>query len=306
MKTFLLEVKHTIIVTIILGIVCCVAYPLVVYVAGQLLFNHQANGSLIVNQDGKVIGSELLGQPFASDKYFIPRPSAAGTGYDATNSGGSNLGPTSKKLINGTTKSIAMADKDGKVAQVPDVVDYDGIKLRIIGYCDQNGIAYELWQDGKVVESKTFKTEKGDAYDQVKLITAFNDDAKPLTIKPATSIPADAVTASASGLDPHVSVENALLQVSRVAKTRSLSEDKVRELVTQNTDGRSLGIFGEPGVNVLKLNLALDKLAPVAPVPAADPAVSATSEAPASPATPSAAPVAPPTPETPDAPTTPK
>lgn len=259
MKTILIEIKNTIVATIVFGIVCCAIYPLAVYGVGQLLFNHQANGSLITGADGKIVGSELLGQPFASDKYFIPRISAAGTGYDASNSSGSNLGPTSKKLINGTTKSIALADKDGKVAQAPDVVDYDGIKLRIIGYCDQNGIAYELRQDDKVVEPKTFKTEKGD-YDQVKLVTAFNDDNKPLTIKPATLIPADAVTASASGLDPHISVKNAMLQLPRVAKARSLSEDKVREVVAQNTDGRSLGIFGEPGVNVLKTNLALDKL----------------------------------------------
>src|SRR5579871_3955792 len=142
MKTLIIEIKNTIMATIIFGIVCCGLYPVAVYVVGQILFKHKADGSLIVNQDGKVIGSELLGQPFASDKYFIPRPSAAGTGYDATNSGGSNLGPTSKKLLNGTTKSIAVAGKDGAVAQAPDVVDYDGLKLRVIGYCDQNGIPY--------------------------------------------------------------------------------------------------------------------------------------------------------------------
>jgi K+-transporting ATPase ATPase C chain len=261
MKTFLIEVKNTIIATIIFGIICCGIYPLAVYGLGQVLFNHQANGSLVINQDGKIIGSELLGQPFSSDKYFIPRTSAAGTGYDASSSSGSNLGPTSKKLINGTTKPTAVAAQEPAtgLVQGPDVVDYDGIKLRIMGYCDQNGIAYELWQDGKVVDPKTFKTEKGD-YDQVKLITAFNDDAKPLTVKPAALIPGDAVTASASGLDPHISVKNALLQAPRVAKARSLGEDKVCELITQYTDGRSLGIFGEPGVNVLKLNLALDKL----------------------------------------------
>ncbi len=260
MKTILIDIKNTIVATIIFGIVCCAIYPLVIYGVGQLLFNHQANGSLIVGADGKIVGSELLGQPFASDKYFILRTSAAGNGYDASSSSGSNLGPTSKKLINGTTKSIALADKDGKLAQAPDVVDYDGIKIRIIGYCDQNGISYDLLQDGKVVDPKTFKTDKGD-WDQVKLITAFNDDAKPLTVKSAVLIPGDAVTSSASGLDPHISVKNALLQAPRVAKARSLSEEKVRELVAQNTDGRSLGIFGEPGVNVLKLNLTLDKLA---------------------------------------------
>ena len=260
MKTLIIEFKNSIMATIVFAIVLCGLYPLVVWGAGQLLFPHQTNGSLIESADRKIVGSGWLGQPFSSDKYFIPRPSAAGTGYDAANSSGSNLGPTSKKLINGTTKSIAVADKDGKVAQAPEVVDYDGVKLRIIGYCDQNGIAYELWQDGKVVEPKTFKTEKGDAYDQVKLITAFNDDNKPLTVKPSVLIPGDAVTSSASGLDPHISVKNAMLQLPRVAKARSLGEDKVRELVEQNTDGRSLGIFGEPGVNVLKLNLALDKL----------------------------------------------
>ncbi|HEY3899845.1 MAG TPA: potassium-transporting ATPase subunit C [Chthoniobacter sp.] len=286
MKTFLIEIKNTIVATIVFGIICCGIYPLAVYGVGQLLFNHQANGSLIV-QDGKIVGSELLGQPFASDKYFIPRTSAAGTGYDASNSSGSNLSPTSKKLINGTTKSIAVADKDGKITQAPDVVDYDGIKIRIIGFCDQNGIPYQLVQDDKVVEPKTFKTERGD-WDQVKLITAFNDDNKPLTVKPSVLIPGDAVTSSASGLDPHISVKNAMLQLPRVAKTRSLSEDKVKEMVAQNTDGPGLGIFGDAGVNVLKLNLALDKLAPVAPAPTAPPAAVATPDAPAAPAAPAA------------------
>ena len=126
MKTILIEIKHTLIFTILIGVACCVAYPLVVYGFGQLLFKYKADGSLIVGSDGKILGSELVGQPFASDKYFISRPSAAGTGYDATSSGGSNLGPTSKKLLNGTTKSIAVADKDGKLSQAPDVEDYDG------------------------------------------------------------------------------------------------------------------------------------------------------------------------------------
>lgn len=260
MNTIIKETITSILATIVFALVLCGLYPLVVWGAGQLLFPHQANGSLIESADRKIIGSSWLGQPFSSDKYFIPRPSAAGTGYDAANSSGSNLGPTSKKLLNGTTKTTAVIAKDGgTVTQGPDVVDYDGIKLRVIGYCDQNGIAYQLLQDGKEVDPKTYKTEKGD-WDQVKLITAFNDDNKPLTVKAAVMIPGDAVTASGSGLDPHISVKNAMLQLPRVAKARSLTEDKMRELVQENTDGRSLGIFGEAGVNVLKLNLALDKL----------------------------------------------
>jgi K+-transporting ATPase ATPase C chain len=226
-----------------------------------VLFSHQANGSLIVDQEGKIVGSEWLGQSFSGAKYFHPRPSAAGTGYDAANSSGSNLGPTSKKLINGTTKSTAVADADGKLTPGPDVVDYDGIKLRIIGYCDDNGIDYQLLQNDQVVDPKTFKTEKGE-YDQVKLITAFNDDKAPLTVKPAVLIPGDAVTSSGSGLDPHISLKNALLQVSRVAKGRGLGEDAVKAEIAKATAKPSLGFLGEPGVNVLVVNLALDKLAP--------------------------------------------
>jgi K+-transporting ATPase ATPase C chain len=260
MKTIIKETITSVGATIVFAVVLCGIYPLLIWGAGQLLFPHQANGSLIESADRKIVGSSWLGQPFSSDKYFIPRPSTAGTGYDAANSSGSNLGPTSKKLINGTTKNTAVIAKDGAApTQGPDVVDYDGVKLRIIGYCEQNGIAYQLLQDGKVVDAKTYKTEKGDC-DQVKLITAFNDDKNPLTVKSSVPIPGDAVTASGSGLDPHISVKNAMLQLPRVARTRSMSEDQVRELVKQNTEGPSLGIFGEAGVNVLTLNLALDKL----------------------------------------------
>jgi len=139
-----------------------------------------------------VRGSKLLGQAFADAKYFHSRPSAAGNGYDAASSGGSNLGPTSQKLN-------------------------DAIKERITAYRAENGLS----------------------------------ESEP--------VPADAVTASGSGLDPHISLHNAELQTARVAKARGLSEDKIRELVQQNTDGRDLGLFGESGVNVLRLNLALDQ-----------------------------------------------
>jgi potassium-transporting ATPase KdpC subunit len=191
MKALFSEIRGAVFATLILAIVCCGLYPLVVFGISQMLFHDKANGSLIVDQDGTVRGSKLLAQGFTADKYFHPRPSAAGNGYDAASSGGSNLGPTSQKLN-------------------------DAIKDRIGGYRKENGLSE-------------------------------ND-----------SVPADAVTASGSGLDPHISLRNAELQTPRVARARGLSEEKVRELVQQNTNGRDLGIFGEPGVNVLELNLALD------------------------------------------------
>src|ERR1700731_1426363 len=191
MKTILTEFKNSIVATILFAIVLCGLYPLIVYGAAQLFFPHAANGSLIEGKNRELIGSELLGQMFSADKYFHPRPSAAGTGYDAVNSGGTNLGPTSQKLIN-------------------------SIKSAVEQYRRENNLSSDVL------------------------------------------VPADAVTSSGSGLDPHISVKNAELQVPRVAKARSVSEESVRDLVKQNTDGRQLGILGDPGVNVLKLNLALD------------------------------------------------
>lgn len=270
MKNILIDIKNTVITTIVLGIICCGIYPVVVWAIGQALFHHQANGSLIMAADGKtILGSELLGQPFSSDKYFTSRTSAAGTGYDASSSNGSNYGPTSKKLIDGDLKPTAVEQTgtDGKVVKIvagPDVEDYDGIKLRLMGYCEQNGIAFDLLQGGKKVDPKTFQDSKGND-DDVKLINAFNDDTNPLTIKSSVPIPSDAITSSASGLDPHISPANAELQVARVAKTRNVDADKVRELVKKYTEGPFLGVIGDPGVNVLKLNLALDEQYPVAP-----------------------------------------
>ena len=191
MKELFSEIRGAVFATLVLAVVCCGLYPLVVFGISQALFRDKANGSLIVDPDGTVRGSKLLGQGFTADKYFHPRPSAAGNGYDAASSGGSNLGPTSQKLN-------------------------DAIKDRIDAYRKENGLSE-------------------------------ND-----------SVPADAVTASGSGLDPHISLRNAELQTPRVAKARGLSEEKVRELVQQNTDGRDLGVLGDPGVNVLELNLALD------------------------------------------------
>jgi len=191
MKALFSEIRGAVFATLILAIVCCGLYPLVVFGISQALFRDKANGSLIIDPDGTVRGSKLLAQGFTADKYFHPRPSAAGNGYDAASSGGSNLGPTSQKLS-------------------------DAIKDRVAAYRKENGLS---------------ETEP---------------------------VPADAVTASGSGLDPQISLRNAELQTPRVAKARGLSEEKVRELVQQNTDGRNLGVLGEPGVNVLELNLALD------------------------------------------------
>lgn len=262
MKIIVKEIVTSLLATLLLGIILCGLYPVAVWGVSQLIFSHKANGSLIEAADRSVVGSDLLGQNFTSAKYFQPRPSAAGTGYDAANSSGSNLGPTSKKLLNGTTKGTALPAKEagGTPLPGPDVVDYDGIKLRVIGYCDANGLSYTLLQGDAPVDPKTFKNEKGD-YDQLKLIAAFNDDAKPLTVKAATLIPGDAVTASASGLDPHISPANARLQATRVAKERGLGVEVISTEIDKATDGAQFGILGEAGVNVLKLNLSLDKLA---------------------------------------------
>ncbi len=135
------------------------------------------------------------------------------------------------------------------------IVDNDGLKLRVIHYCDDNVLPFEAFQDGKAVNLAPFRTSDGN-WDEVKLITAFNDNDHPLTVKAGRPLPADAITASASGLDPHISIANALLQVPRVAKARKLTEDAIRAVVGQSIDD---GLFGDAGVNVLRLNLALDQ-----------------------------------------------
>src|ERR1019366_3859479 len=210
MKTLLTEFKTALLLTLVFAVLLCGAYPLAVWAAGQALFPAKANGSLLVDKDGTVRGSFLLAQNFSSDKYFQPRPSAAGNGYDDTSSGGTNLGPTSAKLANG----VHAKDKNGK--DVADPGNFDGIRDLVAAYRSGNGMR----------------------------------DSDP--------VPADAVTRSASGLDPHISVANALLQAPRVAKARGLALDRVQALVAAATDGRGLGVIGESGVNVLRLNVALD------------------------------------------------
>jgi potassium-transporting ATPase KdpC subunit len=233
----------TIIFTVLTGII----YPVVMTGLSEVIFPKQSKGSL-VTVNGKVVGSSLIGQPFAKPEYFHPRPSAAGNGYDASSSGATNLGPTSSKLLHGTTK---MDDKKNEV------VDFDGIDDRIVHYCVDNEIPYE-----SSVPLDQFKDSHGDL-DDVKLIKAFNDDKSPLVFTPKAPIPQDAVTASASGLDPHITPANAEIQASRVAKARGASADQVKQLIAQFTERPDLGIFGEPRVNVLLLNVALDQHFPV-------------------------------------------
>ena len=199
MKTILSEIRPAIVSTLIFAVVCCGFYPLAVTGISKVAFAKKADGSLIMDKDGKVIGSELLGQNFSGEGYFHPRPSAAGAnGYDAASSGGSNLGPTSQKLA-------------------------DQVKARVAAYRTTNGLA---------------ETQE---------------------------LPADAVTASGSGLDPHISLANAELQISRVAKSRGLAAEKVKSLVASNTDKADFGLLGVAGVNVLKLNLALNAISPARP-----------------------------------------
>jgi potassium-transporting ATPase KdpC subunit len=186
------HLRPALVLTLLLCAVTGLAYPGLVTALAQLLFPRQANGS-IVEQDGRAVGSALIGQEFSRPEYFHPRPSAAGAGYDATASAGTNRGPTDRKLAD---TLIA-----GAVAEV-------------------------VREDGAA---------RG-------------------------TIPADMVTASASGLDPHISPANAALQVARVARTRGLGEAEVRSLVMRYTEGRQFGVLGEPRVNVLQLNLALDSL----------------------------------------------
>jgi potassium-transporting ATPase KdpC subunit len=235
--------RLTIVFTILTGII----YPVVMTGLSETIFPRQAKGSL-VTVNGKVVGSSLIGQPFTKAEYFHPRPSAAGNGYDASASGATNLGPTSAKLLHGTTK---MDDKKNEV------VDFDGFDDRIVHYCVENGIPYE-----SSVPLDQFKDSQGNL-DDVKLIKAFNDDKAPLVFTPKTPIPQDAVTGSASGLDPHISPANAEMQTARVAKARGVSADQVKQLIAQSTERPDWGFLGEPRVNVLLLNVALDQHFPI-------------------------------------------
>jgi K+-transporting ATPase ATPase C chain len=187
-RNLVVAVLMTVVTTALFGVI----YPLAITGIAQGIFPDKANGQLI-ERGGKVVGSRIIGQGFSSPGYFRPRPSAAGMGYDAANSGGSNLGPTNKKLIDAVTTNVEAARKEN----------------------------------------------------------------------PGAPVPIDLVTTSASGFDPHISPAAADFQVPRVARERGLPEPDIRDLVAANTEGRQLGFFGEPRVNVLELNLALDRDHPI-------------------------------------------
>jgi len=187
-RNLTIAVLMTIVTTLLLG----VAYPLAVTGLAQAMFPAKANGQLI-ERGGKVIGSRIIGQAFSSPGYFRSRPSAAGAGYDAANSGGTNLGPTNKKLVDAVTAAVDAARKEN----------------------------------------------------------------------PSAPVPVDLVTSSASGLDPHISPAAALFQVPRVSRERGISEEDLRRLVAARTEARQFGLLGEPVVNVLELNLALDDRHPL-------------------------------------------
>lgn len=181
--------RTSILFTLLTATVLGIGYPLVVTAIAGVIFPHQASGSLIV-KDGQIVGSKLIAQSFTADKYFHPRPSAAGNGYDATSSGGTNLAQSNSKLVQRIRNDI-----DALQAQ-----------------------------------------------------------------NPGRAVPIDMVTTSGSGLDPDITPDNAYYQAPRVAKARNISEDQVRKLISQHTNGRDLGFLGEPRVNVLELNLALDQI----------------------------------------------
>jgi potassium-transporting ATPase KdpC subunit len=185
MRNLIIAIRFTVVTTVIFGWM----YPLVVTGLAQVLFHDKANGQLLY-QNGEVVGSRIIGQGFTGPEYFHSRPSAAGNGYDAANSSGSNYGPTNKKLIDRVAGDVSALQVD----------------------------------------------------------------------HPGEDVPVDLVTASASGLDPHISPAGAEFQVARVARERHLSEDAVRTLVRAHTEGRQLGFLGEPRVNVLLLNIDLDRV----------------------------------------------
>jgi potassium-transporting ATPase KdpC subunit len=252
------QLLSSLILTAVVAVVIGVVYPGAVWAVGQIFFRHQADGSLIT-RDGKVVGSSLVGQAFsdasgnALPQYFQPRPSDAGTGYNATSSGASNLGPEDPRLVGfipglntvGLNGQSSATNPFASPADPYCVPMSKATGLPVISPAP--GDKYEMSGKNYVCDPNTVP-ERTIAYRQ------FNG------LSPKTVVPVDAVTASASGLDPDISIANADLQAARVARVRHLPLATVLMLITENTTGRSWGFLGETGVNVLELNLALDRL----------------------------------------------
>jgi len=258
-QTLRRQLLPSLILTVLVAIAIGVVYPLVVYGIGQLGWQHKADGSFIT-RDGVTVGAANIGQAF-SDKsgnpltqYFQPRPSATSpTAYDASASGASNLGPGDPRLV-GFIPGFNTVGLDGSPSKTnpfatsadPYCVPTDPNANPVIA--PTSGQKYAKNPDGSYVCDSNTVPERVLAYRQLN------------NLGPNTPVPVDAVTASASGLDPGISIANADLQAARVAQVRNLPVDKVMSLIKQYTVGRSLGVLGEPSVNVLELNLALDRL----------------------------------------------
>jgi potassium-transporting ATPase KdpC subunit len=246
----------SLVMLVVVTVVCGFGYPLVVTGVSQLFFRNQADGSLIY-KNGKLVGSALLGQEFTDSKgnplpqYFQPRPSDAGTGYQGNSSGASNLGPSNPLLIGfvAGTNTVGLNGLPSKTNPFATAADPACVPVSPQGTpvtSPAPGQKYEKTAGGQYVCDPNTVPERAIAYRQ------FNGMA------PGSSVPVDAVTASGSGLDPDISVQNALDQAPRVARVRHLSSSQVVALVHRYTQGREWDFMGEPTVNVLELNLALD------------------------------------------------
>jgi K+-transporting ATPase ATPase C chain len=304
--SFLHHLWSAVAVTIILTIVCCGIYPLIVWGVANAAFPAKANGSL-VKKDGtpttnpdEAVGSSLIGQVFTHPAYFHPRPSAANNGagptysstggYDPTSSGSTNFGPLSDELINGATTQPAPP-----ATQPAEVLAFDGVRLRTIHYAVDNSIPFKLFhavyvkdKDGNYDLQRKDELPKSSYLDakgnltmtDTALVDAFphptadSEFTRTVVIAGdfATPIPADAVTSSGSGLDPHISPDNAQMQKARVAAARNIKPEQVEELIAAHTDKPDLGFLGDPGVNVLMLNIALDQKYPIPAAPSTQPA----------------------------------
>jgi potassium-transporting ATPase KdpC subunit len=251
------QLGSSVLLTVVVAVAVGLVYPAVMWGIGQLAFRNKADGSL-VSQDGRVVGSTLVGQAFSNaagdplPQYFQPRPSEAGTGYDATSSGASNLGPSDPRLVGFIPgfNTVGLGGEPSKTNPFATAADPYCVPMTPQGkpvIAPSPGQKYEMSHGSYVCDPNTVP-ERTIAYRE------FNG------LAPTVKVPVDAVTASGSGLDPDISIANADLQAPRVARARHLPLATVMKLIKENTTPYYWGFIGEPGVNVLTLNLALDRL----------------------------------------------